>query len=346
MAKRKKVSPDVMVNIKSNIAELEEKGTEKQKGIIKNEFGYIKKAESISEASARHIARRLEIGFEKLCEPSADHPFTVTGIEEALSREKSSEKKNKAEEKEEKASDVMSLFAVFLKCTGMTSAHAAECLGVSASWLSHAKNNDTRIIHRKVEAAMCDLPKAEEKMKEEDPKKLIALFEAAASEVRKENEGKKKKAAEKKVKTVSINEDKSENKSEAKEKDQSEKTNLDFYSEAIIRNAKDFIKNGKQTAARATANAIRAFIPDSADTPEKVIEWLNAVHVDRFVLSEAEEAMLDGYFRLHKNAITTLFSETYMYTSKAESGLFAGVPGDITLEYLKDHAVTRGDDDV
>jgi hypothetical protein len=53
-------------------------------------------------------------------------------------------------------------------------------------------------------------------------------------------------------------------------------------------------------------------------------------------------AMVDGYFRLHKNAITTLFSDTYMYSAKAESGLFAGIPGSITLEYLREHAVTRG----
>lgn len=372
MSKKNRVSPDVFENIKSNIAELEDNGTEKQKEIIKNEFGYIKKAGSISGSTARHIARRLEIDFKALCSHHDEHPFTVTGMDEALNSEKheaepakNDEKvEEKAEEKTEEKADAMSLFVAFLKYTKMKSSYAAECFGISPAGISHAKSGKAPAVASMISEAMDAMPKTEEEMKKEDPENLISMFEKGAESVKSKREAEKiKKAAEKKkargnakkenakkgIKEIvpplnSKKEEKVEEKTKEEKVEEKEKaeTNLDFYSALIIKNANDFIRNGKQTAARATVNAMRAFIPDSADTPEKVIDWLKAVHVDRFVLSEAEMAMVDGYFRLHKNAITTLFSETYMYSAKAESGLFAGVPGSITLEYLREHAVTRG----
>lgn len=374
MSKKNRVSPDVFENIKSNIAELEDNGTEKQKEIIRNEFGYIKKAGSISGSTARHIARRLEIDFEALCRPYDEHPFTVTGMDEALNSEKheaepeKTEEKaeEKVEEKTEEKADAMSLFVAFLKYTKMKSSYAAECFGISPAGISHAKSGKAPAVASMISEAMDAMPKTEEEMKKEDPENLISMFEKGAESVKSKREAEKiKKTAEKKkargnakkenakkgIKEIvpplnSKKEEKAEEKVEEKKEEKKEEekaeTNLDFYSDLIIKNANDFIRNGKQTAARATVNAMRAFIPDSADTPEKVIDWLKAVHVDRFVLSEAEMAMVDGYFKLHKNAITTFFSDTYMYSAKAESGLFAGVPGSITLEYLREHAVTRG----
>lgn len=374
MSRKNRVSPDVFENIKSNIAELEDNGTEKQKEIIRNEFGYIKKAGSISGSTARHIARRLEIDFKALCSHHDEHPFTVTGMDEALNSEKheaepekTDEKveenvEEKVEEKTEEKADAMSLFVAFLKYTKMKSSYAAECFGISPAGISHAKSGKAPAVASMISEAMDAMPKTEEEMKKEDPEKLISMFEKGAESVknkreaekikkatekRKAKENAKKENAKKGIKEIvpplnSKKEEKVEEKVEEKKEEEKAETNLDFYSNLIIKNANDFIRNGKQTAARATVNAMRAFIPDSADTPEKVIDWLKAVHVDRFVLSEAEMAMVDGYFKLHKNAITTLFSDTYMYSAKAESGLFAGVPGDITLEYLREHAVTRG----
>lgn len=366
MSKKNRVSPDVFENIKSNIAELEDNGTEKQKEIIRNEFGYIKKAGSISGSTARHIARRLEIDFKALCSHHDEHPFTVTGMDEALNSERHeaepAKNDEKAEEKTEEKADAMSLFVAFLKYTKMKSSYAAECFGISPAGISHAKSGKAPAVASMISEAMDAMPKTEEEMKKEDPENLISMFEKGAESVKSKREAEKiKKEAEKKkargnakkenakkrIKEIvpplnSKKEEKTEEKVEEKKEEEKAETNLDFYSDLIIKNANDFIRNGKQTAARATVNAMRAFIPDSADTPEKVIDWLKAVHVDRFVLSEAEMAMVDGYFKLHKNAITTLFSDTYMYSAKAESGLFAGVPGSITLEYLREHAVTRG----
>lgn len=118
-----------------------------------------------------------------------------------------------------------------------------------------------------------------------------------------------------------------------------EKTNFEYYKNHIIELANKFVVSEKQTASRATANAIRTIIPAGADTPEKAVEWLGSIHNDVYELNKAEASMLDGYFKMHSNAITTKFCNTYMYLSQAESGMFKNVPGNVTLEYLKDHAV-------
>lgn len=82
---------------------------------------------------------------------------------------------------------------------------------------------------------------------------------------------------------------------------------------------------------------LKKYIPMDADTPEKAGNWLLADYTDIYDLSDAEIAMLEGYLDRHSNACDTLFSHTYMYEAKAESGLFTDVPGNITLGYLKDH---------
>lgn len=323
MAKRKqrKVAPDVLKNVKANIKELEVNGTESQKSIIRNEFGYIENAARMSEAAVRHAARRLGLGFSTLCQPPKENEIM-----------KKNEKNT--ESAESRTDNTISLFNAFLSRTGKTAKYAAKILGVSESGLSRARKGSvsgyTAGILNTIRKAMSGMPATEEGIMSANPDALVSMFETASEGLNesspKELE-KKTEADENKISGETKESEKApENESEKK------KTNFEYCLKLAVKDL-----DGEDADSSAVLDALKSYIPADADTPEKAADWLLAEHTDVYNLGSAETAMLEGYLDRHSNARDTLFSHTYMYEAKAESGLFTDVPGDITLGYLKDH---------
>lgn len=302
--KQDRISTEELKNLKTNMRRMAEEGMEVQKKAIRDQFSYVFSASSLSEKTARYIARRLGIGFETLCE-------------------KPEEKKKEKEPVNE--NDVAGRLNAFVERTGVTGQYVANVTGLTRTPVSLLRRRKRTVSAKaQMEKTLSALPETAKEIMSEKPETLIALFEESARENMPEKTKQKIRKKE-------------------EEKEREKQTNLEYYSRVVTERACEFVQNNRQTAARATMNALRTVIPKSADTPAKVLTWLSEEHRDRFVLSKAEKAMLDGYFRMHKNALSTLFEETYMYASKKESGMFADIPGDITLEYLRDHTA-KGDE--
>lgn len=333
--KQRRISTEELKNLKENMKKMKRDGTESQKRTVKGEFSYVFGASHLSMSTARFIARRLGVSFETLCsevrEEREEREEDYTDMQEEI--------ENQIQKYDD--SSVATRLNAFLERTGKTGIYVANRTGVSKSSVSMLR----RYIYaprteKALEKALSVLPCSAKEIMDADPKELVLSFEEANAQnkqcmnTRKSTAKTKKRSIEK-----TVEEDKAENKP-----DENEQTNLEYYRSSVIETANDFIRNGKQSASRATMNALRAVVPESADTPAKVLAWLMEKHEDRYVLNEAEKAMLDGYFKIHKNALTMQFSCTYMYTAKRESGMFANIPGNITLEYLRDHAVTKGGD--
>lgn len=264
------------------------------------------------------------------------------------------------ENKETAENSAIRKIDIFKKITGKSARYVCTQLGFSPSSLSLLKRGiKLSVVEEKINKTMpfifegCSY-------EDSDPQKIIEMFEMNAEKVRKEQPKKTRQTKQtKRAKTAKTNKkaemqekgvkaekagktEKREERENTENTEKREKTNLEYYQTRIIETANEFMSNGKMTAARATTNALKSIIPDSADSPEKVLNWLNGKHEDKYFLSDVEEAMLSGYFKMHKNALITVFADTYMYESKVESGLFKGVPANITLEYLRDHSVKKG----
>lgn len=260
----------------------------------------------------------------------------------------------KAESTETAENSAIRKIDIFKKITGKSARYVCTQLGFSPSSLSLLKRGiKLSVVEEKINKTMpfifegCSY-------EDSDPQKIIEMFEKNAEKVRKDQPKKTRQTKQtKRAKTAKTNKkaemqekavktEKAEKTEKRENTERKEKTNLEYYQTRIIETANEFMSNGKMTAARATTNALKSIIPDSADSPEKVLNWLNGKHEDKYFLSDVEEAMLSGYFKMHKNALITVFADTYMYESKVESGLFKGVPANITLEYLRDHSVKKG----
>lgn len=258
------------------------------------------------------------------------------------------ENTEKAENKETAENSAIRKIDIFKKITGKSARYVCTQLGFSPSSLSLLKRGiKLSVVEEKINKTMpfifegCSY-------EDSDPQKIIEMFEKNAEKVRKDQPKKTRQTKQtKRAKTAKTNkkaemQEKGVKTEKAGKTEKEEKTNLEYYQTRIIETANEFMSNGKMTAARATTNALKSIIPDSADSPEKVLNWLNGKHEDKYFLSDVEEAMLSGYFKMHKNALITVFADTYMYESKVESGLFKGIPANITLEYLRDHSVKKG----
>lgn len=330
--KQGRISTEELRNLKENMKKMKRDGTESQRRTVEEEFSYVFGASHLSMSTARFIARRLGVSFETLCcELREERDEYYADMQENA--------ENQIQKDDD--SSVAARLNAFLERTGKTGMYIANRTGVSKSSVSMVR----RYIYaprteKALEKAFSVLPCSAKEIMDADPKELVLSFEGSTAQ-NKQGMSTRKNAAKAKKKSIgkTAEEDKTENKTV-----ENVQTNLEYYRSSVIETANDFIRNGKQSASRATMNALRSVIPESADTPAKVLAWLNEEHIDRYVLNEAETAMLDGYFRMHKNALATLFGSTYMYTAKKESGMFAGVPGDITLEYLRDHTAVKGDE--
>lgn len=261
------------------------------------------------------------------------------------------------ENKETAENSAIRKIDIFKKITGKSARYVCTQLGFSPSSLSLLKKGiKLSVVEDKINKTMPFIFEGYS-YEDSDPQKIIEMFEKNAEKVRKDQPKKTRKAKQtrqaKRAKTAKTNKnaemqkkavktEKIEKRENTENTERKEKTNLEYYQTRIIETANEFMSNGKMTAARATTNALKSIIPDSADSPEKVLNWLNGKHEDKYFLSDVEEAMLSGYFKMHKNALITVFADTYMYESKVESGLFKGVPANITLEYLRDHSVKKG----
>lgn len=333
--KQRRISTEELKNLKENMKKMEKDGTESQRRTVEGEFSYVFGASHLSMSTARFIARRLGVSFETLCgevrEEREEREEDYTDMQEEIG--------NQIQKNDD--SSVAARLNAFLERTGKTGIYVANRTGVSKSSVSMLR----RYIYaprteKALEKALSVLPCSVQEIMDADPKELVLSFEEANAQNKQcMNTRKSTAKTKKKSKEKTVEEDKTENKPA-----ENVQTNLEYYRRSVIETANDFIRNGKQSASRATMNALRAVVPESADTPAKVLAWLMEKHEDRYVLNEAEKAMLDGYFKIHKNALTMQFSCTYMYTAKRESGMFANIPGNITLEYLRDHAVTKGGD--
>lgn len=334
--KQRRISTEELKNLKENMKKMRRDGTESQRRTVEGEFSYVFGASHLSMSTARFIARRLGVSFETLCgevrKEREEREEDYTDMQEEI--------ENQIQKNDD--SGVAARLNAFLERTGKTGMYIANRTGVSKSSVSMLR----RYIYaprteKALEKALSVLPCSAKEIMDADPKELILSFEEANAQNKQCMNTRKStaKAKKKSIEKTANQKDKAENKP-----DENMQTNLEYYRSSVIETANDFIRNGKQSASRATMNALRAVVPESADTPAKVLAWLMEKHEDRYVLNEAEKAMLDGYFKIHKNALTMQFSGTYMYTAKKESGMFANIPGNITLEYLRDHAVTKGGD--
>lgn len=308
----------------------------------------LKLSNNTSNDSQRNIKGEIGEKMEKLNNMERTERTERTENREAVEN---------TENKETAENSAIRKIDIFKKITGKSARYVCTQLGFSPSSLSLLKRGiKLSVVEEKINKTM---PFIFEGCSYEDsnPQKIIEMFEKNAEKVRKDQPKKTRQTKQtKKAKTAKTNKKaemqekavktekakKREERENTENTERKEKTNLEYYQTRIIETANEFMSNGKMTAARATTNALKSIIPDSADSPEKVLNWLNGKHEDKYFLSDVEEAMLSGYFKMHKNALITVFADTYMYESKVESGLFKGVPANITLEYLRDHSVKKG----
>lgn len=369
-------------NIKKNIALLEIEGTTKQKNIIRHDDikKHLNRS-FLYRSEARKIAKKLDIDYVILCQMPArsvddilkeeqkqkfrllnntsnDSQRNIKGeIEEKMEKLNNMESTEnteitetvetveKAESTETAENSAIRKIEIFKKITGKSARYVCTQLGFSPSSLSLLKRGiKLSVVEEKINKTMPFIFEGYS-YEDSDPQKIIEMFEKNAEKVRKDQPKKTRQTKQtKRAKTAKTNKkaEMQEKAVKAEKTEKKEETNLEYYQTRIIETANEFMSNGKMTAARATTNALKSIIPDSADSPEKVLNWLNGKHEDKYFLSDVEEAMLSGYFKMHKNALITVFADTYMYESKVESGLFKGVPANITLEYLRDHSVKKG----